>query len=116
MTLPIPTEAAEQMALVRWLRVNGYKFFRVPNETYTKSIRQKSINTALGVVSGVPDLFVISKGQLIGIEMKRLKGGTVTPDQKEWIETLNAAGVPTKVCRGRDDAIEFIENFHTANS
>ena len=59
----LPTEAAEQVALVHYLRAKGYRHFRVPNETYTKSWKQKATNKALGVVSGVPDLFVIVGGR-----------------------------------------------------
>ena len=54
-----PTEEQEQMAFVQWLRLKGYAHFRVPNETYTKSFKQKAKNKALGVSSGVPDLAVV---------------------------------------------------------
>lgn len=54
-----PYEDQEQEAFVRWLDDNGYPRFRVPNETYTKSHKQRIKNKKLGVSSGVPDLFVI---------------------------------------------------------
>ena len=55
----IPTEEQEQMAFVQWLTLNNIDHFRVPNETFTRSWNQKRKNKALGVSSGVPDLFVI---------------------------------------------------------
>jgi len=98
------------MAVVQYLRLKGYKFFRVPNETYTKSWKQKNMNKALGVSAGVPDLFVVTPHGLKGVEMKRLKGSVTSPQQVEWLETLNEAGVVSKVCKGAEEAIAFIES------
>jgi hypothetical protein len=42
--------------------------------------------------------------------MKRLKGGTVSPVQKDWIAKLNAAGIDARVCKGSKEAIDFIES------
>lgn len=126
-----PTEEQEQMAFVQWLRLKGYAHFRVPNETYTKSFKQKAKNKALGVSSGVPDLFVVVprpyrcwcgecsedslKGAtiptLVAIEMKRKKGGTTSANQKQWLKTLNEAGIQSVVCKGCDEAIKFIESI-----
>jgi len=107
----IPTEAEEQAVFVQWLRLKKIHHFRVPNETYTKSWKQKAMNKALGVSSGVPDLFLIVNGQMIAIEMKRLKGGKTTPNQKEWLARLNAAGVPAKVCNGSKEAMSFVNSL-----
>lgn len=46
-----PYEDQEQEAFVRWLDDNGYPRFRVPNETYTKSHKQRIKNKKLGVSS-----------------------------------------------------------------
>lgn len=107
----IPTEAEEQATFVAYLKLKNIPHFRVPNETYTKSWRQKAMNTALGVSSGVPDLFLIVGGRLIAIEMKRLKGGKTTPNQKEWLARLNAAGCQAAVCNGAKEAIAFVNNL-----
>ncbi|UOF78654.1 hypothetical protein [Caudoviricetes sp.] len=111
MTLPIPTEDDEQAIVVQYCRLKGYKHFRVPNETYTKSFKQQMKNKRLGVVSGVPDLFIIINGRLIAIEMKRTKGSTTSQAQAEWIKTLNDVNVPAMVCKGADQAIDFINSF-----
>ena len=107
----IPTEEVEQRTLVQYLRIKNYAHFRVPSETFTKSWNQKRKNKDLGVVPGVPDIFVIVNNQLIAIEMKRIKGGVTSPFQKEWIDRLNAAGIPAKVCRGSEEAIKFIQSI-----
>lgn len=107
----VPTEAQEQKAFVQYLRIKGYKHFRVPNETFTRSWKQKANNKALGVVPGVPDIFVIANKRLIAIEMKRTKGSATSPEQREWIEALNAASVPAFVCKGAEAAIAAVESI-----
>jgi Holliday junction resolvase len=114
-TMPVPTEAEEQKALVQYLRIKGFKHFRVPNETYTKSFRQKANNHALGVVRGVPDLFVVVNHTLLAIEMKRQKGSATSLEQKEWLATLNDAGIPAAVCHGFDEAVTFISKWEAKN-
>jgi hypothetical protein len=91
MTLPVPTEEVEQRIVVQYCQIKGYPMFHVPNSTYTKSWSIKRRNTDLGVSAGVPDLFVIVRNQLIAIEMKRVKGGTTSGEQKIWLERLNDA-------------------------
>lgn len=54
-----PYEDQEQEAFVQWLRLKDYPHFRVPNETYTKSHKQRIKNKKLGVSPGVPDLAVV---------------------------------------------------------
>lgn len=106
----IPTEDQEQATLVQYCKLKNYPHFRVPNETYTKSWKQKAKNKALGVVKGVPDLFVIVNDKLIAIEMKRASHSLsrATKEQLEWIERLNKANIPAKVCYGSNEAIDFI--------
>ena len=115
MTLPLPTEDVEQQTFVQWLRLNNIKHWRTPNETYTTSWKQKSKNKALGVSAGVPDLFIALPGiGLLAIEMKRRKRGVVSPQQREWIETLNTIpGVQAFVARGSDEAIAIVQSFIT---
>lgn len=109
MAEPVPTEDQEQTWLVSYLQVRNIPHFRVPNETFTRSFRQRVKNTRLGVVPGVPDLFVLVAGRMIGIEMKRTKGSSTSAEQKQWIELLNSHGVPTRICKGWLEAKEFIE-------
>jgi len=105
----IPTEDDEQTVVVEYCDLKGYKRFRVPNETYTKSWSQKNKNKRLGVSSGVPDLFVIVNNHLIAIEMKRTKGSVTSPQQLEWLAALNVAGIQARICKGADEAIQFIK-------
>lgn len=114
----IPTEYQEQVIFVQWLRLNNIAHYRVPNETYTKSYKQKATNKALGVSPGVPDLFVVLPYScLIGIEMKRKKKSVISPAQKVWIETLNTVpNVEAFVCYGAEDAIAVIQKYLPAKA
>lgn len=111
MTLPIPTEEVEQIAVVQYLELKGHKYSHIPNSTFTKSWSVKSRNKRMGVRPGLPDLFCIIGDTPVWIEMKRLKGGTLSAAQKEWIEALEQAGQTVKVCRGADEAIKFIQQI-----
>src|SRR5690606_11533551 len=97
------------MALVEYCDAMHYPRFRIPNETFTRSWKQKTKNKKLGVSPGVPDLGVIVNHQLIFIELKRKKGGVVSDFQKEWIAHLEQANVPVRFCYGFEEAKAFID-------
>lgn len=73
----------------------------------------------MGTSKGFPDLLVfipvygttgdVDCYQLCAIEMKRKKGSTTSKEQKEWLEVLRASGVVSAVCKGADEAINFVE-------
>lgn len=108
----IPLETDEQQVVVQYLELKGLKFSSIPNSTYTKSWKQKAKNKAEGLRAGLPDLLIVLPNLLLFIEMKRTKGGVVSPVQKEWIEELNKIdGVKAIVCKGADEAIENIETI-----
>ena len=75
----------------------------------------------LGTSKGFWDLevFIPIKGitgavdcyQQVMIEMKKRKGGTVSPEQKEWKKVYELAGIPCKVCKGADEAIAFVNEY-----
>lgn len=104
----ILTEYEEHVAFIQYLDTRGIPYFHVPNETYTKSWNVKRKNRAMGVKKGVPDIFMLVKGRLASVEMKRLKGGVTSPEQKAWIQMLNDSGIPSRVCKGCDAAIAFV--------
>jgi hypothetical protein len=111
----IPTEEVEQRQVVQYLELRGCKYTAIPNSTYTKSWKQKVKNRDAGLRAGFPDLAIIANGSFFCIEMKRTKGGTLTPEQKSWHQALNDAGVPAYVCRGFDEAKTVIDR-HLAGS
>jgi hypothetical protein len=75
----------------------------------------------MGTSKGFPDLLVfipiygvtgeIDSYQMCAIEMKRRKGSTTTKEQKQWLDILNTCGVPSKVCKGAAEAIDFVQEI-----
>lgn len=107
----VPTEAQEGEMLVAYLRLKGYLFTHIANES--GSGRQDAMIRGArmkrqGVSRGFPDYLVITKKGLAAIELKRLKGSKTSIEQLAWAEALNNAGVPTGICKGAPEAIEFI--------
>ena len=106
-----PTEQQEAEALAAYLRIRGYDFTHIPNETGSspeakrRAIRMKRA----GVSKGFCDYLIFAEGKRIAIELKRRKGGRASPEQKKWLEVLAAHGFDAAVCHGRDEAVEFIE-------
>lgn len=111
-----PLEADEQLVVIQYLELIGAKFTAIPNSTYTKSWSQKRKNHQQGLRAGFPDIVAIVDGTFIVIEMKRRKGGSVSAEQKEWIAALQAAGIPTAIAKGSDEAIEFINSFRQSTT
>lgn len=111
MTLPVPTEDVEQMAVIYYCKSKGYPVHHSNNEMYTTSWKQKRRSKELGTAKGFPDLIVLAHGKVIAIEMKRTKGSTTSPEQKWWIEQFNNNGAYAAICKGADTAIEFIETL-----
>lgn len=104
-----PSEDDEQISFVSYLDDRRIPYWHTNNEMWTKSWSQKVRAKNMGVKSGIPDLFVVFKEGLVGIEMKRKKNGVVSPTQKFWAKMLERVGVPVYVCRGADNAIETVE-------
>lgn len=106
----VPIEEIEQIQFVQWCEIKGYKYTAIPNSTYTKSWMQKAKNTRMGLRAGFPDLVVIANNKFMCVEMKRLKGSTISSYQRSWIDALSAAGIPVKVCAGAEEAIAFVKS------
>lgn len=120
----VPLEQDEQIAFVQWCRLKGIIVHHSGNEISgsTKALKIRAIKMKrMGTSKGFPDLlvFVPIKGatgevdsyQPLAIEMKRQKYSTTSKEQKEWLEILEMAGIPSRVCKGAGEAIEFVENM-----
>jgi len=115
----IPLERDEQIAFVEWLEFKKIKFSAISQSTYTKSWKQRVGNKKLGQRKGLPDMIIYlsekqtkNKNIVLFVEMKRIKGGVTSPEQKEWIRCLNTVdNIQAQVCKGSKEAINFINNF-----
>jgi len=107
-----PDEDWEQQMLVAYLERRHLKFTAIPNSTYTPFFKQHKKNAKMGLRKGLPDLLVIIGKKLVFIEMKRVAGGVVRPEQREWIDALNqCGGVTAMVCRGFDEAKKAVDGL-----
>ena len=68
----------------------------------------------MGYRAGTPDLIVweARKGSSgLAIEMKAPQGGSVSKEQKAFLEALRARNWHTAVCHGSREAIEVIRSY-----
>jgi len=114
------SEAQEQIAVMRWAELQSHVYpelnllFHIPNGSY-KSKAQAGLFKAMGLKSGVPDLFLPTprKGYHgLFIEMKVKKGRT-TQNQDEWIREFRYQGYKAEVAHGFDEAVEIIKGYIT---
>jgi hypothetical protein len=114
-----PLESEEQQLIFAWARIMEKQhpelelLVAVPNgglRNMPEAVRFK----AEGVRKGFPDMLLpVARGAYhsLAIELKRRKGGVVSPEQKAWIAALNEQGWLAVVCRGADEAIEVITDY-----
>lgn len=119
----IPTEHQEQAAVVKWwdktYPMDKADLFAVPNGAWLAgNAKQRSQQMSKlkreGLREGVPDLFLMVPNKThhgLFIEMKRQKGGVLSPIQKRRIAKAHQRGYAAHVCAGADAAIEIIKNY-----
>lgn len=108
----IPTEHAEQCALMRWVDTMTAQHSQlrllhaIPNGGARARLTAAKLK-AEGVKPGVPDLFLPApRGTLHGlyIEMKRSKGSTTRSTQKWWHLALRISGYHVVICKSAQEA------------
>lgn len=108
-------EDSEQRAVVRFLKINYPKaLFCASAGGMRTSMKQAIKMKANGYVAGFPDLFIyepIGEYNGLAIEMKRVRGGVISPEQKNWIHSLNERKFKAVVCYGALDAISIIVKY-----
>ena len=62
--------------------------------------------TAPGYKSGSPDTFVVYRGRVIFLELKRLKGGRLSPEQEDLHKRLMLCGAVVLVGRTLDQVMD----------
>ena len=117
--IPVPTESQEQQALFQWARIIEPQLpavgmlYHIPNEG-KRSYAGGRRAIAEGLRKGVPDLclpFPAGGYHGLYIELKRTKGGRLTPEQRDWIDALQQAGYQAQVCYGWRHAADVIEEY-----
>jgi len=117
MKTTIPTEHAEQCAVIKWfdLQFPGLKgrLAAIPNGGQ-RHIAVAAKLKAEGVRKGFPDMMLLKPmGGYFGlfVELKRVKGGRLSPEQEDWLIWLATQGFKTAVCKGADEARETIKAY-----
>lgn len=88
---------------LRWL-------FHIPNGGY-RDKREAGKLKAMGVKSGVPDIFLpVGRNGFKGlwIELKKPVKGIVSKEQHEWLNYLSTQGYATRVCFGWIEAKDVL--------
>lgn len=108
----VPLERDEQKIFCKWLKDNKIAHFANGLGFQMLSPIQVNALKAIGHYSNIPDMTILlGNGRICFVEMKRRKGGVVSEGQKKMIDYLNENNYPTKVCKGYDDAIEFVKSL-----
>lgn len=109
-TEQVPSEDHEQMQLVQWFRRTyaGVRIFAIPNGGHRHPAVAAKLK-ASGTSSGVPDLFI--PAWRLWVEMKRVKGGSLSAEQKDWIQYLESVNYRCIVGKGAEDAKAKISAF-----
>lgn len=94
MRAPTPKEAQDQAAFVELVQrvINpGWRFTHVPNGEH-RNKRTGAKLLRMGVSRGVPDFLFFGPRMVIGLELKRRRGGALTLEQMNWGEHLTRCG------------------------
>lgn len=114
----VPSEAEEQEKLFAWCLAKGIEMVHIPNERKCSAFVAGQL-LRQGLRKGFPDNFIpIARGGFHGlfIELKRARKSLSkkSPEQREWVKKLNAAGYKAVFCYGADDAKKVISEYLTA--
>ena len=114
-----PPESWEQEQFFRWVRANQVAIPEL--ELCHASLNGVKLSPKLaekmsrqGMRAGVPDIDLpVRRGEHTGlrIELKRVKGGRVSPDQLRFHTMLRHQGVRVEVCKGWVEAVDVIKNY-----
>jgi hypothetical protein len=109
------SEANQQEIVIKYLRL------AYPDALYCASAggmwtsdSQRIKMARTGYVKGFPDLFIYEpRGEFHGlaIEMKKVKGSKIEPEQVQWQEQLRNRGYASYICKGNEEAIKVIDEY-----
>lgn len=115
----IPTEYQEQCKIFEWCNLNISTYPQLEFIFSTLNGIRLPIGLAVkakrnGLKKGVPDIiFPFNNKHYNGlyIELKRVKGGIVSNEQKRFLNYLNSQGYLAVICKGADEALSQIKFY-----
>ena len=104
------SEHIEQREFVSWFRKNykGIRIIAIPNGGQ-RNIATAARLKAEGVTPGVPDLYV--PAWHLWIEMKKINGGKISAQQKDWHNYLQLIKHSVIITAGFEDAQSQVKDF-----
>lgn len=104
-------ESEIQQSVVQWFRMKypNYIIAAVPNGGF-RNAREAAIMQREGVLAGFADLIIISKQNILFLELKT-PIGVLSKKQKEFQEKVNNLGFQYVVCRSFDQAVIVVESW-----
>ncbi len=103
-TMPVASEHTIQRAIQDWLTYLGWFVWR----NNSGIIRTQTNSFVKLGLAGLPDLFALKNGVLLGVEVKR-PGKKPTELQDQMLETLRAHGAKTLIATSVDDIDKFLK-------
>ena len=88
-------EKAVENKIKKWLKDKGYWFFKVHGSIFQPS--------------GIPDILACIDGKFVAIEVKRSKGGVVSPLQKAQIAKIKENGGIVGVANSMDEFLKILK-------
>lgn len=88
-------EKAVENKIKKWLKDKGYWFFKVHGSIFQPT--------------GIPDILACVNGKFVAIEVKRTKGGVVSPLQKAQIQKIKENGGIAGVASTMDEFLEILK-------
>ena len=114
-----PPESYEQKEIFRWSRLNisknkHLKYLNASLSGVRLTVGQRTEMKRQGMVKGFPDIFLPYNNDSYSglfIELKRVKGGVMSKEQKDWLEYLKSQKYLALRCNGHADSIELIKKY-----
>jgi archaeal holliday junction resolvase (hjc) len=88
-------EKAVENKIKKWLKDRNYWFFKVHGSIFQPS--------------GIPDILACINGKFVAIEVKRSKGGIVSPLQKAQIQKIKENGGIAGVACSTEEFLEILK-------
>ena len=107
------TEAQLQRLIFEHVRARGAArtfLFHPMNGGIHQIGRRAGINSAMGVVSGVPDLIGVREGRFFALELKT-ENGRLSDAQQDVLIRLREAGATATHTHGLDQALQILERW-----
>lgn len=116
--LPAPSEAVVHAAVVQHLVLRApptVYWYHVPNGEKRDAVTGARLKK-LGVRAGVPDLALVIGGRAHFLELKRLRGGRLSPSQAVARDLIAMSGATYSVAHGIDEALHTLESWGALGS